>query len=1053
MVSYDELPDLDKLPANVEELQKVLQQEQRRLEDLREEERKQRKQRLLQKRNPQGAAAPPPGKASTEVVARVSTPLSPSSSRRAACLEARSEVRYHSPGGSTRVCQTAEEAQAERCRLDSELRKMLSDTRARLADTVRAGGPLDELRMSLAVVADMARLEPEWGAEETLASLALKARELQIQLERRAEAAREAERVAIATESSLAQAAAAMQRPLHDSPKRARFASGGPEMMEADESEAESITSEDRRLEAEIQDLEAILRSQQESSHPSSSSSASAPSSSSPKGQSKGASSPAGKSAGKGPSKGLGKGAVAGKGTGKGVAKGPPPPSDGKGNGKGAAPKGPPALAGKAKGGIAGTRPMSPTGKHPPPAKAMPNPKTSKLVNLHWRVSSAPEDGSNIGTGFLERLEQACSGDGKGAASIEEVPEVLFPLRPATVFDPMAAAEEPPRAVLEHYFTKTNLRTSWKAHSGAEHDEKHFSEGWKKSRLDEKVVKMMEIVMKRHIMEHKSSSEREATMCIKKAILMCDFNTVRLEGLSVIRTAMRQHEKDGRQVCELVRLRGEDVLDEVELPELHRFIWELCKIPQIDERLECMLFHITFEENFLSCQTNLQTLRRVLQMLNSKRETIQRFFMTAHKLGQSLNRGSNAQQAPNGFQLNTLEKLSQTRSTKFPKLSILHFVLALVSRSDARDLFDTDDLALLQSAKALRTHKVYQECVELAQGIYGVQDICETGNYTCPATGEAIKIERRRKSLTPQTLGLQLPPEVDSDDCFHEVLKGFVDESLGIAEDIAEGAFEAILTYKELALYFDDLHSVYPPPKNERDPRKDLCEIFYKFAEEIKKHRDQVESQGLRDLIENSTAPDSNTPEPPARVSLPVAAHRTASPLRMDESPMRKPRFTQEESALRVSPIGDGNVPRKPRFTHEEGALRVSPVGDGTPKRPRFTQEGSSPGRPPLPLSENSPCRMPLPRPESLCMRTSRSPAPGGAEVVPSGCRTPGCETPPEGASVEAAPGGAGRKFELIVTPTSRPGTPPTSCFRNRFVDRFVDRELEHLELDSVAER
>jgi len=257
----------------------------------------------------------------------------------------------------------------------------------------------------------------------------------------------------------------------------------------------------------------------------------------------------------------------------------------------------------------------------------------------------------------------------------------------------------------------------------------------------------------------------------------------------------------------------------------------------------------------VNCQQNLCTMRRVFEMLKAKRETIRTFFITAHRLGQSLNHASNAPKAPRGFQLSTLEKLSQTKSTKFPKLSILHFVLALMSRDDARALFNTEDLALLQAAKSLKTHKVYQDSVELVQGIYAVQQICETGNYTCPETGQAVKIERRRKSVTPATADWE--PVVDTDDCFHDVMKEFVAESLEDAEDIAEGAFNLILTYKELALYFDDLNSVYPPPKNENDPRKDLCDIFHRFAEDIRRHRDEVESEKLREVITTSGAADA----------------------------------------------------------------------------------------------------------------------------------------------------------------------------------------------------
>merc|ERR1719382_2047083 len=108
-----------------------------------------------------------------------------------------------------------------------------------------------------------------------------------------------------------------------------------------------------------------------------------------------------------------------------------------------------------------------------------------------------------------------------------------------------------------------------------------------------------------------------------------------------------------------------------------------------------------------------------------------------------------------------------------------------MSREDARALFNPQDLMQLQNAKALKTHKLYQDCVELAQGIYGVQQICETGEYTCPSTGQAVTIHKRRKSMPPSSV--EREPVVDTDDHFHDVMKKFVDDNLEAAEDVAEG--------------------------------------------------------------------------------------------------------------------------------------------------------------------------------------------------------------------------------------------------------------------------
>eukprot|EP00913_Durusdinium_trenchii_P009829 g9228.t1 len=263
----------------------------------------------------------------------------------------------------------------------------------------------------------------------------------------------------------------------------------------------------------------------------------------------------------------------------------------------------------------------------------------------------------------------------------------------------------------------------------------------------------------------------------------------------------------------------------------------IVEVPQIVDRLECMLFHQTFRDNLGNCQRDLDTHYKALEMLRCKRETIQRFFLTALRLGQSLNRSSKrASQAPNGFELASLEKLAETKSTKLPRMSVLHFVLALLSPQE--------DLALSQEAAIRKTHKVFSDCIEVAQGLYSVQNICQTGMYVRPS-GEAVAIHRRRRTLPArsakdalgrQRLGVDGTPvaslaiefkfklsyvilhlgspnsststeydgpisqdegDVDDDDLFFEVMHQFVSENLQAAEDLSEGAFNMVLLYKD----------------------------------------------------------------------------------------------------------------------------------------------------------------------------------------------------------------------------------------------------------------
>jgi hypothetical protein len=262
-----------------------------------------------------------------------------------------------------------------------------------------------------------------------------------------------------------------------------------------------------------------------------------------------------------------------------------------------------------------------------------------------------------------------------------------------------------------------------------------------------------------------------------------------------------------------------------------------------------MLFQLSFCENMETSKNNLATLLKGLEALKAKRDLIRRFFVTAHRLGQSL-----SQKQSRGFQLSTLEKLTQTKSTKLPHLSILHFVLALMSPADAQDLFTDEDIAALRAAKALGTAKVGDECKELALGLYGVKQICESGYYTVQSTAHPVKMERRRKTLDPSAAARALAgesqePDIDTDDCFHEVMQTFVQSHIEEADDNVVECHKMLLLYKELALFFDDLGNVWPPPKDQTDQRLDLVDVFYRFAKLVPQHRQQVEAEALRQRI------------------------------------------------------------------------------------------------------------------------------------------------------------------------------------------------------------
>jgi len=529
----------------------------------------------------------------------------------------------------------------------------------------------------------------------------------------------------------------------------------------------------------------------------------------------------------------------------------PPAKAAGKGKGKGCGPKGPPPKS----------SPRASLQKTDQPTKP------SRYVNLHWKATQEPEVTEPLpaSDAFLDRV---CTGGAEGHASpaaVEEAqvedpmlvrqPIASCPPFPATAFHPAEEAHQCPLEVLENAFRKCEAVVKMPSPEMSRRDDAE-SFGRRTTLLDAKRLNMLGIMLTRHLFQHKEESHTEAILNIKRSVLQCNFEVVKAEGLSVIHCVLRQHVKDGRPVCVFAERHGEAALARLEYPEHHQLVYELSKVPQIDERLECMLFQMTFKESLVACWQNLETLHKALDVLRAKRSSIRCFFVTAHRLGQSL-----CQKASRGFQLSTLAKLTHTKSTKMPNMSILHFVLALMPRDKAQSLFTSEDIVLLRNAKDLGTHKVYEECRELAAGLYAVRDICETGSYTCRSTGQAVKIERRRKSLPPSSarrLAATNAAEatngdgeaaIDTDDHFHEVMQAFVDTHLDDAEDVAAQCHHMVLMYKDLAVYLDDLNNVYPPPRNETSKQQDLLDIFFRFAEVVPQCCEEVERGCLREML------------------------------------------------------------------------------------------------------------------------------------------------------------------------------------------------------------
>ncbi|CAK9076280.1 unnamed protein product [Durusdinium trenchii] len=470
-------------------------------------------------------------------------------------------------------------------------------------------------------------------------------------------------------------------------------------------------------------------------------------------------------------------------------------------------------------------------------AKPWQSPKSKKheakknLVTLHWKaLPKAAELDSAAKMSSNDPLLQSCrdllciakgsppSAD-KDMASHMTITEAL-----AGAFQANQACEDMPDSMNEVYFKRREAAVQFAP-----------GDANKNSILDEKHCRMLGILMGKYRMKNKDESQRQIVATMKRAVLSCRYDILKEEGLSMLRKVVRDA-LDGKGISNYVKAHGAGALKKLKDPWLHRLVYEILKVPQIEERLECMLFQTAFEESVAKCSRNIDIMCEALMTVNDNRGCLRELFNIAHRFGTALNSNCLAPQAPQGFSIVSLERLAQTKSTASPKHNMLHFVLAMMKPEMSAALFPDEDLKALSAAKSLKSYTVYQDCAELTEGFFALREICETGKYQSN-TGEKVKIERRRMTKAPR----DKEETIDSDDCFHSVIQAFVEKNEDKINQIASGCFAAFRMYKEKALFFDDLGSVYPPPKDDHDSKADLVAVIYKLAMQVRLHLTEVE--------------------------------------------------------------------------------------------------------------------------------------------------------------------------------------------------------------------
>jgi len=248
------------------------------------------------------------------------------------------------------------------------------------------------------------------------------------------------------------------------------------------------------------------------------------------------------------------------------------------------------------------------------------------------------------------------------------------------------------------------------------------------------LVKKEAILRHAHLKGQGLKCEEAAVEALICALRVCDYDRVPPQALEDIKKVVVAHieDRNHQTVVQFVERNGEEALQTLEHPHLHRFLYGILQIPCISPRLECMYAEATKEESLGHCRSNLEILRTGLRTLSGLMRPLARFFAAARHLGNAINKdcmNSSAGVSQYGFKLTSLVKLLELKSPTERDASLFHFALLLMPKDEVDQLCEASAVEDLQRARLARSYTVYQVCTQFLDGFRKIQELVRTGAY------------------------------------------------------------------------------------------------------------------------------------------------------------------------------------------------------------------------------------------------------------------------------------------------------------------------------------
>jgi hypothetical protein len=541
----------------------------------------------------------------------------------------------------------------------------------------------------------------------------------------------------------------------------------------------------------------------------------------------------------------------------------------------------------------------------------------SDLINLHWKPASSTQTMrrfsivANDSDQFLKPFSVELSSSLDKLLRDNPVPHVLLDSSDeVTVFaNPDIESQVPKlqRDLLRKYFSKKQNNKFDIATINQSAVVREETAG-KKSGLDRERVKLIALALGGTITSR--VNRRSIFRQYKEAIIRCDNQIVTTDIMCPLLQLLKSVQEEELQSsvtyvrAELNQSQNPElvVLEEFEEPDV--FLYEMSKIPELKIRLECMIFERTFDDLFQITVNSMNVIYAGLEVIASNVQKITKLFKLILNTGNYLNEGSKLGGSQGSFCLSTLSKLTEVKSSVDPKLDVLHFILSHIPHEEAV-LFTDEELSKLKNASNLRSYRVRDEVKDLLDSVVAVTEIVK---HPVPSAGDEDRFTLR--------------------------MSQFAQRIRGTDQWLSKYAFNVFASYKRLSAYFEDVKSVYPPPKEKSPDQFDIVELFAWFGSILKTHEKEVKKKGLREKVLTS-GPISLSPpadvgvaqypvSPPEDSPSPLTTIKTGSP---DPSYVLEVAQSGSKSTGSSRTLLQNEKPSRPSLTKEQLQSSLSSLG------------------------------------------------------------------------------------------------------------------------------